>query len=112
MFLFNNRNFNLVLALLAGFIALLASLSAAALPPEIVFSSYFGDSADDRINSVYVDKNGYIYIAGHTQGGSGIQSKITNAFDSTYSGGEEGFVAKLCSGQGFLDTHLHLHYAA
>lgn len=95
MFLFNNRNFNLVLALLAGFITPLASLSAAALPPEIIFSSYFGDSADDRINGVYVDKNGYIYIAGHTQGGSGIQSKITNAFDSTYSGGEEGFVVKL-----------------
>lgn len=52
---------------------------------ELVYSTYFGGSADDRGNAIAVDNAGNVYIAGQTLS---TNFPITaGAYDTTYNGG-------------------------
>lgn len=60
---------------------------------NLLFSTYFGGSGQDRIYDVAADCSGAIYVCGPTV--SSANFPITNAAQSTYGGGSsDGFVAK------------------
>lgn len=63
---------------------------------SIVWSSYFGGSKNDMINSVKIDSSFNIVFAGGTSSNDLV--KTTNTWQSTYNGGNtDGYVGKLSS---------------
>ena len=69
----------------------------------LIFSSYFGDYYDFGLN-IAVDSAGNSYITGYTQS-SDFPTK--NAFDTTYNGGLDAFLAKFnSSGSLVFSTYL------
>ena len=59
---------------------------------ELLFSSYYGGSSSDTPSDIDVDNNGNSYIVGSTVS---INLPTTNnAYQSTYSGGYDGYLAK------------------
>lgn len=62
-------------------------------PEDLVISTLLGGSGDDTITDMAVDFNRNIYLAGNT---SSADFPISvGAFDTTYNGGGDGFLAKL-----------------
>ncbi|MDX1447243.1 gliding motility-associated C-terminal domain-containing protein, partial [Lishizhenia sp.] len=71
---------------------------------QLLWSSYFGGTKNDACNSVKLDGNGNVFIAGGTS--SNNLTNTTGAYSPTYNGGEsDGFLAKISSnGQMLLQT--------
>jgi hypothetical protein len=57
----------------------------------LAFSTYFGGSSDEEYGRIAVDSFGCVYIAGVTRSSN---LPVTNAFDATYNGGDDTFLAK------------------
>jgi hypothetical protein len=55
------------------------------------YSTYFGGTGQVAIRGLALDRNGGIYLTGST---TSTNMPILNAFDSTYNGGTDAFVAK------------------
>ena len=63
---------------------------------QLNWSTYFGGSQYDHINTLALDEDGRIWFAGTT---SSPDLPVTNAFQSNYGGGEtEAFVARFSAG--------------
>jgi hypothetical protein len=60
--------------------------------PQVIYSSYLGGSAVDGGNSIAVDRYQNAYIVGSTTSGD---FPAINAFDNTYNGAIDGFIAKI-----------------
>ncbi len=60
---------------------------------QLVSSTYLGDSGLDTGEGVAVDAAGSVYVTGRTQ--SSAFPTTAGAFDRTFGGGDDGFVAKL-----------------
>src|SRR4051812_17038371 len=58
---------------------------------ELAFSTYLGGSADDQGMAIAVDTAGNSYVAGGTFSGF---PATPGAYDTTYNGGHDCFVAK------------------
>jgi hypothetical protein len=56
-----------------------------------VWSSYLGGSGDDRGFGIAADASGNAYVAGYTRSAGWV----SGGFDTSYNGGEDGFVAKI-----------------
>ena len=61
---------------------------------NLLFSTYFGGNGLEYGNAVSVDATGNVYIAGITQSGN---LPVKNAWNTTYGGGDDSFVAKFNS---------------
>jgi hypothetical protein len=57
----------------------------------LAFSTYFGGSGDEWWGRIAVDSLGCVYVAGMTRSSD---LPVTSAFDSTYNGGDDIFLAK------------------
>lgn len=57
-----------------------------------VWSTYFGDNADDYIISAWSDHSNSIYVSGQTRSPNGIATP--GAFQTSIGGNEDGFLAK------------------
>jgi uncharacterized protein (TIGR03437 family) len=78
---------------------------------KILFSSYIGGSADDRVTGVALDSNGNIYLAGHTLSKdfptAGAQAQTGYAGDkSTLFRTGDAFLAEISAGQIAFSTYL------
>gem|GEM_PF-1621721 len=60
---------------------------------NLLYSTYFGGAGNDYIEKIEVDVSGSVYILGHTFDGTGFP--ILNAYDNTFDGYNDKFVAKL-----------------
>lgn len=60
---------------------------------ELIWSTYFGGEGNDFISSVYVSKNGQLYIAGGTTSTTGIST--TGVFQEYLSDDKSYFLAKI-----------------
>ncbi len=76
------------------------------IDPDLAWSTYLGDSGDDAAGGVAVDSAGNAYMTGFTA--SSNFPTTAGAFDTTYNGGYDAFVAKLnASGSGLAySTYL------
>jgi photosystem II stability/assembly factor-like uncharacterized protein len=63
---------------------------------SLVFSTRLGGNGYDEVDSVFVDAGGAVYISGLT--GSTNMPATVGAFRTTFSGGLDGFAAKMNSG--------------
>jgi hypothetical protein len=72
--------------------AFVTKLNPAGTAP-LVYSTYFGGNDFDIGSGIAVDTTGYTYLAGSTN--STIFPTTTGAFQTTYGGGGDAFVAKL-----------------
>lgn len=71
---------------------------------NLLFSTYFGGTGDDQIVSLALDTNDNIYISGTT---FSTDFPTLNAYQSTYKGNTDGFLAKFSSeGQLQFSTYL------
>lgn len=63
----------------------------------LVYSTYLGGDAPDRGNGIIVDATGSAWVAGETGGNySDNNFPVTpGAFDTTYNGGQDGFLTRL-----------------
>jgi hypothetical protein len=59
---------------------------------ELSYSTYLGGGGDDRGYGIAVDGFGCAYVTGYTESGD---LPVLNAYDNTYGGGTDYFVAKL-----------------
>jgi hypothetical protein len=75
-----------------GFVAKLDATGS-----TILFSTYLGGSATDKVEAVAIDPNGNILVAGQTDSGN-FPGTAGNPFGSAYRGNFDAFVAKLDSG--------------
>ncbi len=69
-----------------------AVATAAALPSEVSYSSYLGGDDMDFVSASCADSQGNVYVVGHT---TSTNLPVPNAYDSTYNGGNDGFLIKL-----------------
>jgi hypothetical protein len=60
---------------------------------QIIYSSYLGGSGADQANGIAVDLSGDAYVAGYTQ--SSNFPTTSGAYQSTFTGTQDAFVAKL-----------------
>ncbi len=74
----------------SGYEGFVAKLSADG--SELLYSSFIGGESYDEVWALTVDNENCIYIGG-TTGSSDFP--IVNAYDSTYAGGQDAYVAKL-----------------
>jgi len=77
-------------------LVILAFLLTVAVPLEaqvLNFSTYFGGNAFDRAQGVDIDDQGFIYLAFNVHSSNLPTSE--NAYDRTYGGGTDAYVAKL-----------------
>ena len=58
---------------------------------NLVFSTYLGGDAIDDANSITIDSSDTAYVIGDTQS---TNHPTTNAYQSTYGGGEDAYIAK------------------
>lgn len=72
---------------------------------DLVYSTFLGGSGNDRGNGIQVDASGNALVAGSTQS---TNFPRVNAFQTTYGGNSDGFVAKLnANGNGLVySTYL------
>lgn len=70
-----------------------AILPAPAGTPALVFSTYFGNGDSDEIRDLAVDGQGNIYVVGTTSS-PGLPT-TPDAYDGSYNGNKDAFVAKL-----------------
>lgn len=70
-----------------GFVAKLSSDGS-----ELLYSSFIGGESYDEVWTLAIDNDNCIYIGGTT---SSSNFPIVNAYDSTYAGGDDGYLAKL-----------------
>ena len=63
------------------------------IDPVLVYSTYLGGSGEERGLGIAVDGAGNAYVTGYT--GSTDFPATPGAYDTTYNGGYDGFVAKL-----------------
>jgi len=63
------------------------------IDPVIGYSTYLGGKNADFGSSIQVDSQGYAYVAGPTQ--SAAFPTAPGAFDTSYNGGQDGFISKL-----------------
>ncbi|MHA1983492.1 MAG: SBBP repeat-containing protein [Candidatus Hodarchaeales archaeon] len=61
---------------------------------QLVFSTFFGGSEDDRIETMLIDPSGNIFISGTTES---ADFPTLNAFDDSYGGEKDVFLAKFSS---------------
>jgi hypothetical protein len=61
----------------------------------LIYSTYLGGAAEDRVNGVAVDTLGYAYATGETNPSAVPFPTTAGAFDTTGNGALDGFVAKL-----------------
>jgi hypothetical protein len=76
------------------------------IDPILSFSTYFGGTGSQAANSVAVDTNGFVYIAGET---TSSQLATAGAFQTSYAGGGgngDAFISKYS----FNGTNLVLQY--
>ena len=62
---------------------------------KLVWSTYFGGNSEDYAVGVFLDKNGYVTVSGATASSS--LPVTPYAWDKTFNGGYDGFMAKLDS---------------
>src|SRR5262249_33487313 len=62
----------------------------------LLYSTFIGGSGVDEARSIAIDSAGNAYLAGYTT--SANFPATPGAFDTTFNGGEEAFVAKLSAG--------------
>ncbi len=70
-------------------------LSLVKLSPDldrIIYSTFLGGDSDDNGRAGCIDKDGNMIVAGSTSGGN---LPIRNAFQDSYKGSGDAFVAKL-----------------
>ena len=60
----------------------------------LVYSTYLGGNCSDFGNGIAVDQNGSSYVTGYTMSTS-TTFPLSNAYQTTHSGGEDVFIAKL-----------------
>ncbi len=60
---------------------------------DLVYSTFLGDTGEDRGNDIVVDASGYAYVTGYTD--SANFPTTTGANDTTHGGGFDAFVAKV-----------------
>ena len=72
---------------------------------QLLYSSYFGGSGDDRAEGVGVDGSDNVYFAGRTQSDNLLTA---NAYQSTRSGNWDAYVAKLDTAAGSLEYSTYL----
>ena len=75
-----------------GFVAKLNPTGTA-----LVYCGYIGGSAADRGWKIASDASGYAYVAGMTSSDQTTFPETTGAYDTTWNGGQDGFVAKVAS---------------
>ena len=63
---------------------------------SILAATFLGGSGSDRVAALALDSTGNVYVAGGT-GSSDFPGVGPGSADSTFAGGDEGFVAKLNS---------------
>ena len=80
------------IALAGSFDAFVTKLNLAGSAP-LVYSTYLGGDSDDRGYAVAVDSSGSAYVTGYTT--STNYPTTPGAFQTTYAGGADVFVAKL-----------------
>ena len=62
----------------------------------LIYSTYLGSAADDRVNGIAVDVLGHAYVTGETNPSAALPFPTTaGAFDTTANGALDAFVAKL-----------------
>lgn len=93
----------LVLSLFAG------GAIAKAEPYDLQFCSFLGGNKWERVQSVFIDADGFIYAAGSTK--SANFPTTPGAYDRTGSGNNsnDGFVAKIAPDGTSLIWSTHLH---
>lgn len=70
------------------------------------WSTFFGGTGDEVGTFVEVDANGNLYVVGHTYS---TDLPTMNAFNSTYGGDKDGFVASFTSdGQPILEGMIRM----
>jgi hypothetical protein len=84
-----------------GFIAKLNETGA-----SLKFSTYIGGSSDENIWDLFIDSKESYYAVGYTAG-SGFPT-TTGAYDTSYNGGNDGFVAKLNKSGASLDYSTYI----
>jgi uncharacterized repeat protein (TIGR01451 family) len=63
---------------------------------SLVYSTFLGGDTNDSTNDIAIDAAGAVYVAGMTSDGPGADFPTTaGAFDTTFNGGSDAFVAKL-----------------
>lgn len=75
------------------------------------YCSYMGGSGDEYGRGIAVDSSTKVYITGSTTSGSSSFPETSNAYDKTYGGGEDAFVARFdinVSGSGSLQYNSYL----
>jgi len=60
---------------------------------QLISSTYLGGSSEDQANSMEIDYNGFVYVAGRTN--SSNFPTTPNAYDNTFNGNSDGFISKL-----------------
>jgi len=60
---------------------------------SLLYATFFGGNDSDEISGMVLDSSGYVYLAGGT--GSSDFPVTPGAFDTTYNGGIDAFVAKI-----------------
>ncbi|MCD4812665.1 T9SS type A sorting domain-containing protein [bacterium] len=84
--------------IISFFIFFSTSTPTQAAHPEIIYSTYFGDNGDERIEDIHVDKDGNVYVVGFTRNWMTTKHSGLVGLDDSYNGGvdnQEGFIAKL-----------------
>jgi len=78
-----------------GFVAKLAPAGNA-----LTYATYLGGASTDRVESLVVDGTGNVYVGGST---NSANFPTANAYDSTYAGGFDAFLAKIApAGNAFV----------
>ena len=60
-----------------------------------LYSTFLGGNAFDAGHAIAIDATGDVYVAGATDSGTGSFPITSGAFDTTYNGGRDTFVAKI-----------------
>ncbi|MFA6233376.1 MAG: SBBP repeat-containing protein [Bacteroidota bacterium] len=76
-----------------------AAIAAFSLSGNVLWSTYFGGNAFERVGQITSDGYGNFYIAGQTESAN---FPVLNAYQSTKAGGRDLYLAKLSSAGGLL----------
>ena len=64
-----------------------------AVGDALEYATFLGGAAEDKPTSLHIDGTGHAYVGGYTNSANFYTT--TNAFDTTYNGGYDGFILKM-----------------